>query len=171
MKLNLKEVILFGLLGAMMFTSKLIMEILPNIHLLALFIVTFTVVFRQKALYPIYVFVFITGLYAGLAPWWYPYLYIWTVLWGAVMLLPRRMPVWLAPIVYAAVAGCYGFLYGILYAPGQALMYGWGFEEILAWILAGLPFDLIHGISNLVCGMLIVPFAKLLNRLKKQYGM
>ena len=171
MKLNLKEVILFGLLGAMMFTSKLIMEILPNIHLLALFIVTFTVVFRQKALYPIYVFVFITGLYAGLAPWWYPYLYIWTVLWGAVMLLPRRMPVWLAPIVYAAVAGCHGFLYGILYAPGQALMYGWGFEEILAWILAGLPFDLIHGISNLVCGMLIVPFAKLLNRLKKQYGM
>lgn len=169
MKLNLKEVILFGLLGAMMFSSKLIMEVLPNIHLIALFVVTLTVVFRQKALYPIYVFVFVTGLYAGFAPWWIPYLYIWTVLWGAVMLLPRRMPKWLAPIVYATVAGCHGFLYGIVYSPAQALIYGWGFEETLAWIVAGLPFDLIHGISNLVCGVMIVPFATLLTRLKKQY--
>ena len=63
MKLNLREIILFGLLGAMMFCSKIIMEVLPNVHLLSLFIVTITVVFRQKALYPIYVFVFITGLY------------------------------------------------------------------------------------------------------------
>ena len=169
MKLNLKEIILFGLLGAMMFCSKVIMDVLPNIHLLALFIVTLTVVFRQKALYPIYVFVFITGLYAGFAPWWIPYLYIWTILWGAVMLLPRRMPARLAPIVYMTVAALHGFLYGTLYAPVQALMYGMGFEGMLAWIVAGLPFDFLHGISNLVCGLLIVPFARLLERLKKQY--
>ena len=169
MKLNLKEVILFGLLGAMMFSSKLIMEVLPNIHLIALFVVTLTVVFRQKALYPLYVFVFITGLYAGFAPWWVPYLYIWTVLWGVVMLLPRKMPRWLAPAVYAIVSACHGFLYGVLYAPAQALLFGMSFEGMLAWIVAGFPFDLIHGISNLVCGVMIVPFATLLNRLKKQY--
>lgn len=169
MKLNLKEIILFGLLGAMMFASKIIMEVLPNIHLLALFTVTLTLVFRQKALYPIYVFVFVTGLYAGFAPWWIPYLYIWSFLWGAVMLLPRQMSPRLAPIVYAVVAALHGFLYGTLYAPAQALVYGMGFEGMLAWIVAGLPFDFLHGISNLVCGVLIVPFAKLLERLKKQY--
>lgn len=169
MKLNLKEVILFGLLGAMMFTSKLIMEVLPNIHLLAFFTVTLTVVFRQKALYPIGVFVAITGVYAGFAPWWVPYLYLWTLLWGAVMLLPRRMPAWLAPIVYATVAACHGFLYGVLYAPTQALLYGMSFEGMLAWIVSGLPFDLIHGISNFICGLWIVPFVKLLETLKKRY--
>ena len=169
MKLNLKEVILFGLLGAMMFSSKLIMEVLPNIHLIALFVVTLTVVFRQKALYPLYVFVFVTGLYAGFATWWVPYLYIWTVLWGVVMLLPRKMPLWLAPPVYAIVSACHGFLYGVLYAPAQALLFGMSFEGMLAWIVAGFPFDLIHGISNLVCGMMIVPFVTLLTRLKKQY--
>lgn len=169
MKLNLKEVILFGLLGAMMFSSKLIMEVLPNIHLIALFVVTLTVVFRQKALYPLYVFVFITGLYAGFAPWWVPYLYVWTVLWGVVMLLPRKMPLWLAPPVYAIVSACHGFLYGVLYAPAQALLFGMSFEGMLAWIVAGFPFDLIHGISNLVCGVMIVPFVTLLTRLKKQY--
>lgn len=171
MKLTLKEIILFGLLGAMMFCSKIIMEVLPNVHLLALFIVTLTVVFRQKALYPIYVFVFITGLYGGFATWWLPYLYIWAVLWGSVMLLPRSMPYWLAPIVYATVAALHGFLYGVLYAPAQALLYGMSFEGMVAWIVAGLPFDLLHGISNLICGFMIVPFVKLLERLKKQYRM
>ena len=154
-----------------MFASKIIMDVLPNIHLLALFIVTLTVVFRQKALYPIYVFVFVTGLYAGFATWWLPYLYIWTVLWGIVMLLPRRMPHWLAPIVYATVAMLHGFLYGTLYAPVQALLYGMSLEGMIAWIVAGLPFDFLHGISNLVCGFLTVPFVTLITRLKKQYGL
>ena len=152
-----------------MFGAQVVMEVLPNIHLIALFVVTLTVVFRQKALYPLYVFVFITGLYAGFAPWWVPYLYIWTVLWGVVMLLPRNMPLWLASAVYAIVSACHGFLYGVLYAPAQALLFGMSFEGMLAWIVAGLPFDLIHGISNLVCGVMIVPFATLLTRLKKQY--
>lgn len=170
MKLNLKEIILFGILGAMMFASKLIMEVFPNIHLLALFIVTLTVIFRQKALYPIAVFVFITGLYAGFAFWWIPYLYVWAVLWGMVMLLPRKMPPWLAPIVYAVVAMLHGFLYGTLYAPAQALIYDMSFEGMVTWIIAGLPFDFLHGVSNLVvCGLLTLPFVRLLERLKKQY--
>ena len=170
MKLNLREIILFGLLGAMMFASKLIMEVFPNVHLLALFIVTQTVVFRQKALYPIYVFVFITGLYGGFAPWWVPYLYVWTLLWGAVMLLPRKMPQWLTPFVYATVAALHGFLFGVLYAPAQAFLYHWNLEKMIAWVVAGLPFDLLHGVSNLVvCGLLVLPFVRLLDRLKKQY--
>jgi energy-coupling factor transport system substrate-specific component len=77
------------------------------------------------------------------------------------------MPLWLAPAVYAIVSACHGFLYGVLYAP--ALLFGMSFDGMLAWIVAGLPFDLIHGISNLVCGVMIVPFATLLTRLKKQY--
>ena len=40
------------MLGAVMYASKVIMEIAPNIHLLGTFIVAFTVVYRRKALYP-----------------------------------------------------------------------------------------------------------------------
>ena len=49
------ELVLFAMLGALMFCSKIIMEVLPNIHLLGMFTVTFTLVFRSKALIPIYV--------------------------------------------------------------------------------------------------------------------
>lgn len=167
MKLKIKELVLFAMLGALMFCSKVIMEVLPNVHLLAMFVVTFTVVYRQKALYPIYVYVFLNGLYAGFATWWIPYLYVWTVLWGVVMLLPKKMPRKVAPIVYMVVAAAHGFLFGTLYAPAQALLFGLSFDGMLAWIVAGFPFDVIHGISNFFCGMLIVPLATLLRRLEK----
>jgi hypothetical protein len=55
------------------------------------------------------------------------------------------------------VCAAHGFLYGVLYAPMQALLFGLSFEGMMAWIVAGLPFDITHGISNFCCGMLIVP--------------
>jgi len=150
------------MLGALMYASKIIMEVLPNIHLLGTLICAITVVYRVKALYPIYIFVFITGLYGGFSPWWIPYLYVWTVLWGAVMLLPKQMPKKIAPFVYMAVCSLHGFLFGVIYAPAQALLFGLDFKGMLAWIAAGLPFDMIHGISNFFVGILICPLVSLL---------
>lgn len=162
MKLKIKEIVLFGMLGGLMFAIKLAMEPFPNIHLVGVLIVAITVVYRLKALYPLYLFVFIFGLYYGFSIWWLPYLYIWTVLWGMVMLLPKKMPPKVAPIVYITVCGLHGFLYGILYAPSQALLMGFNFEQTLAWIAAGFPFDITHGISNILCGVLIMPIIKVL---------
>ncbi|MBQ7968270.1 MAG: hypothetical protein IJ292_00405 [Clostridia bacterium] len=163
MKLKIREIVLFGMLGGLMFALKLAMESLPNIHLVGVLIVAITVVYRMKALYPLYLFVFIFGLYYGFSVWWLPYLYIWTVLWGAVMLLPKNMPPKVAPIVYIAVCGLHGFLFGALYAPSQALLMGLNFEQTLAWIAAGIfPYDIIHGISNTICGVLIMPIINVL---------
>lgn len=152
------------MLGAMMYVSKLLMQWLPNIHLLGVFIVTLTVVYRWKALCPIYIYVFIDGLAGGFAVWWLPYIYIWTVLWGAVMLLPRNMPGKISVLVYPIVSALHGFLFGVLYAPVQAIAFGLSFEATIAWIAAGLPFDLIHGVSNFVCGQLILPLTKVLKK-------
>lgn len=167
MKLSVKETAVFGMFGALMYASKMLMEIFPNIHLLGVFTVALTLVYRQKALYPIYIYVLLNGLFAGFSTWWVPYLYIWTILWGATMLLPRKMPAWLCPIAYAALCSVHGFLYGVLYSPAQALFFGLNFEQTVAWIIAGLPFDLIHGISNLFCGILIVPLAAVIRRAER----
>ena len=162
MKLSAREVAVFGMLGAAMYASKLLMEFLPNVHLLGVFVVALTVVYRTKALYPIYLYVLVNGLFAGFALWWVPYLYLWTVLWGAVMLLPRRMPPRVRPLVYMAVCAGHGFLFGTLYAPAQALLFGLDFKGMLAWIVAGLPWDFVHGVSNFFCGVLIVPLISVL---------
>lgn len=162
-KLTIRQMTVFSMLGALMYASKVIMEFLPNVHLLGVFVIAYTVVYRKKALYPIYIFVFLTGLFAGFAVWWIPYLYIWTVLWGAVMLLPKNIPSKLKPIVYMLVCSAHGFLYGTLYAPAQAILFGLDFKGMIAWIAAGLPWDCIHGVSNFFCGILIVPIVSAIN--------
>lgn len=168
MKLKLKEAVISGMLGAVMYASKILMDVFPNIHLIGVFIVAITVVYRKKALYPIYIFVFLTGLLGGFNMWWIPYLYIWAVLWGATMLLPKNLPPKAAPIIYAVVCSLHGFLYGTIYAPAQALMFGLDFKGMVAWIVAGIPFDITHGVSNFISGLiLIVPIISILKIAEK----
>ena len=168
-KLTVREIAVFGMFGALMYVSKLLMAALPNIHLIGMFVVTLTVVYRKRALYPIYVFVFLTGLLGGFSTWWLPYLYIWTVLWGAVMLLPQRIPEKAKPFVYMVVCSLHGFLYGTLYAPVQALVFGLDFKEMIAWIVAGFSFDCLHGIGNFVAGILIYPLSKVLLKMENSF--
>ena len=150
-----------------MYASKMIMEVAPNVHLLGVFTIAFTVVYRKKALYPIYTYVLLNGIFCGFATWWIPYLYLWAVLWGAAMLLPKRIPEKLRPLVYMLLCAAHGFLFGTLYAPAQALLYGLSFHKMIAWIISGLPWDFVHGVSNFFCGILIVPIIKILTFLEK----
>ena len=165
---NVREMCIFAMLGAIMFASKVIMEALPNIHLLGMLTVTYTVVYRKKALVPLYLYVMLEGLFGGFNFWWLPYTYIWTILWGITMLLPRNMPKKVAYVVYSVICALHGFAFGTLYAPAQALMFGLNFEQTVAWIIAGLPFDMIHGFSNLGLGFLVVPLSELLARLSRK---
>ena len=165
---NVAELAIFAMLGAIMFTSKIVMEGLPNIHLLGVLTMVYTLVYRKKALIPIYVYVMLNGLFAGFNLWWLPYTYIWTLLWGISMLLPRKMPRKVSIIVYSTVCSLHGFLYGILYAPAQSLMFGLNLEQTVAWVISGIPFDIIHGVSNFALGLLIVPLAEVLDKLSKK---
>ena len=160
--LTVRETVIFALIGAMMYVSDLLMEALPNIHLLGTFIVAATVVYRWKALYPIYIYVFLYGLTLGFGSWWVPYLYVWTVLWGMAMLLPKRMPTWLAPAVYCIVSALHGLSFGLIYAPAQALLMNFSFEQTIAWVGAGFYFDVTHAVGNFCLGALIVPLIKTL---------
>ena len=169
-KLTIREMAVFAMLGALMYASKIIMEVAPNVHLLGVFTIAFTVVYRKKALYPIYTYVLLNGIFCGFATWWIPYLYLWTVLWGAAMLLPKRIPAKMRPLVYMLLCAAHGFLFGTLYAPAQALLYGLSFRGMIAWIVAGLPWDFVHGVSNFFCGILIVPIVKILTFLENRAG-
>ncbi len=167
MKLSVKESVLFGLLGAIMYASKLFMEVLPNIHLLGTLTIAYTIAFKKKALYPIYIYVFINGLLSGFSLWWIPYLYIWTLLWGIVMVLSDKIDVYRYLYCYMIINALHGFLFGTMYAPLQAIVFHLSFDEMIAWIVAGIPFDIIHGISNFFCGLLIVPIVRILLISKK----
>ncbi len=166
-KLSVKEMAVFSMLGVIMFLSKLLMDALPNIHLLAMLTIAYTLVFRKKALYPIYIYVMLLGLIYGFQPWWVPHLYLWAVLWAGAMLIPKTMKTHWKVVLCIALCGAHGFLYGVMYAPAQALLYGMNWQGMVAWIVAGFPFDIIHGIGNLFAGILIYPISVALTYAKK----
>lgn len=166
--LDLRHIILFALLGAIMFSSKKLMEVLPNIHLLGLLIMAYTLVYRGWALIPLYIYVLLDGIFMGFAPFWLPYLYIWTILWGVTMLLPKKMPKAVAVPVYAVVCGLHGLAFGLLYAPVQMLLFHLTPKATLAWVAAGFPFDLLHGIGNFCAGLLVLPLSSLLRNLENR---
>ena len=166
--LTIHEICLFAVLGALMFCSKLIMELLPNIHLLGMFTMAYTVTYRKKALIPIYVYVFINGLWAGFATWWIPYLYLWTVLWAITMLIPRNLSKKSRCVVYPVVCALHGISFGTLYAPLQALLFGLNFKQMIAWIVLGLKWDAVHGVGNFFAGMLVLPISEILKKLTKK---
>jgi len=172
--LTARELAVFGVLAASIFASKKAMEFLPNIHLIGVITVAMTVVYRSKALFPLYTYILIEGAMAGFSMWWIPYLYLWTILWGMTMLIPKKVHPgrkkdekgsrW-APFIYGGVCGLQGFLFGTLYAPAQALMFGLNWKGMIAWIVAGIPFDAVHGVSNLILGtLLIYPLIRIMKR-------
>lgn len=165
---KLVDILVFTMLGVIMFISKLLLEGIPNVHLLGTLITAFTIVYRKDALKPIYIFVLLFGLFYGFGAWWVPYLYVWTILWAMVMLLPKNMKPKVAVPVYMVVSGLHGLLYGTLYAPIYCLSLGLDFKGMLAWIVAGFSFDLVHCAGNVVLGILILPITKALKKFHKR---
>ena len=153
------------MLGTLMFLGDLLMELFPNVHFVGVLCVTYTVVFRFRALIPIYIYVMLNGLYAGFSLWWVPYTYIWAILWGMTMLVPTRLPSRAKCVIYPVIAAIHGFAFGILYAPAQALMFHLDWRGMLAWVASGVYFDLIHGISNFAMGFLVLPLSELFKKL------
>ena len=159
----------FAMLGTIMFISKLIMEFLPNIHPIAMFITVFTLVYRKKALIPIYTYVFLVGLYSGFNVWWIPYIYIWTILWGMVMLIPKNLSYKKLAVISTVVCALHGILYGVLYAPAQALLFKLDFKMTVAWVITGLPWDFIHMCGNIALSTLVIPLYKVLIKIKEKH--
>ena len=167
--LTVREIAVFAMLGALMYASKAALDALPNIHLVGMFVMVVTVVYRVKALFPIYIYVILCGLFGvgGFGVWWVSQVYIWLPLWAVTLALPREMKKGRAMVVYPLVCGLFGLAYGTLYAPGQALMLGFDFKQTIAWIAAGLPFDVIHAVSNVAVGLLVLPVSKVVMKLEK----
>ena len=165
---RIRRLIVYAMWGAVLFVTTSVMKVLPNIHLLALFITVLTRVYRFGALIPIYIYVFLEGAIQGFHAWWWPYLYIWAVLWAAVMLLPKKLPDKAASVCFCVLGFLHGALFGTMWAPYHALLYGLTLEKAMLWVATGLPYDAVHGVSNAIACTLAIPLIRLVERLEKR---
>lgn len=161
-KLTMFEVALFGILGGLTFAAKFALSFLPNIEPSSLMVMLFAVTFGWKGLFPTYVYVALEILVYGVSTWNVPYLYIWLLLFVAARML-RKMT---HPLGWALLSGVFGLLFGVLSLPSYWVMSG--FAGGLAWVISGIPYDVIHCAGNFIIALIL--FAPLRKLLAKLYG-
>lgn len=162
-RLTVREITLFGMLAALTFGAKWVMAGLPNIEPVSLMVMLFGAVFGWKALFPVGVYVAAEVLFYGLGTWNINYLYVWPILAGAACAM-RQMR---HPLGWAVLSGVFGLLFGVLCAPVDVVIGGWGYA-VSKWV-AGIPFDLAHCVGNFVIALLLfVPMRNLVEKLDAQ---
>ena len=158
-----RSLVTAAFLAAVLVASKFALDGLPNIELVSLLVILYTLEYPRLAVPAVYTYVFVYGLLDGFGIWWFPQLYIWAVL----MLFARLMRQNRSVLLWALLSGLFGLCYGALYAVSYAVMNG-GIAAGVAWWVTGIPFDLLHGAGNFVVALLLYkPLRYCLQRAKQ----
>lgn len=148
-QLSAREICVLALLGALIFASKFALAGIPNVNLNTLLIILCVAFFGWKTLYAVGVYVLLEGLIFGFSIWWFSYLYAWPAVTLVVMLFRKNE----SPLIWAVVAG----LCGLFFGPIMYILYFFvnGWQTAFAMWVAGIPYDLIHCVSNFMLTMLL----------------
>ena len=150
-KPTVREIAELALICALMLAGKEALRVIPNVHPITLLILLCVRIYGKRALYPTFAFVFLEiGLY-GAGIWNVMYLYTWPLL--VLVALPFRKSD--NRLFWAALAGIHGFLFGALCA--IPYLFIGGLPMAAAWWVSGIPYDVIHGVSNMVLTFVLLP--------------
>jgi len=160
--MNVRKMTRIALLTAILYVAKLVLDFLPNVELVSLLVIIYTLVFGKEAFLIVTVFNLFQFIQWGFGTWLVSYFYVWPLLCMLTLLCKKIFKEEF--ILWSVFSGGFGLIFGSLFAllylfvdPAYALSY---------WI-AGLPWDVCHAAANfvlmLVCGK---PLYRVLRRLK-----
>lgn len=158
-KLTVLDTVTLPLLAAVMLVGKFALNALPNIEVVSLLTAVYTVCIGKKAIIPVYLFVIIEGVVYGFGTWWLSYLYVWPLLYLAVLAI-RKIE---GTVICTLVCAMFGLLFGALCSVPQFIIGGISYGT--AYFISGIPFDLLHCAGNAVLtAVLYKPLKLLLTR-------
>lgn len=158
-KLTARDIAEIGVMIGALEAAKHALAFLPNVELVTLFIILYTLSFKDKIVFVIPAFILLEGCWYGFGLWWVMYAYIWPLLALFTYLLRKQESVW----VFSVLSGAFGLGFGALCSVPYFFIGGG--RTAFAWWVAGIPFDIIHGISNFVlCRVLFLPLKNVCKR-------
>lgn len=137
-----KDVVICGIFSAVLLVAQIALAVLPNIEMVSLLVIVYTLVFKRKTIPIIYIFALLEGLIYGFGIWWIMYLYVWTILYLIVRIFRKNE----SALFWALVGGFYGLSYGLLCSIPYLAAGGIGAG--IAWWIRGIPYDILHGVGN-----------------------
>lgn len=159
-----KKLTRIALLSAVLYVSKAALEFMPNVELVSLLIIVYTLVFGSETLIVITVFNLFELIQWGFGTWWVSYLYVWPLLCFLVLLTRRLFQEEF--LLWGVVSGLFGLAFGGLFALAYLPI---GRAYALSYWISGLPWDVWHGGCNFVLTVLLAkPLYHVLKRIQKE---
>lgn len=157
--IKIHDLIVMAIMTAIVLVGQVAMGFLPNIEIVTLLFILYTLVLGSKVFVIIYAFVLLEGLVYGFGIWWLNYLYVWTVQ-AMITLFFRKQT---GTLFWCVVSGIYGLTFGTLCSIPYFFINGPAGG--LAYIVSGIPFDITHCIGNVViCLALFKPLKYIIER-------
>ena len=169
LKIGIKDITLIGMMVAVIEVCKAALSFLPNIELTTFWLILFTLYFGRKILFVVPVFILIEGCIYGFGLWWVMYLYVWPLLIFLVWIFRKQESM----VFYSILSAMFGFLFGFFCAIPYVVIGAAdggirnGLYAGFTWWVAGIPWDIAHGIGNFVLMMVLYkPVQMLMNKLR-----
>lgn len=141
-QLTIKDIATIGIMVATLEGGKLALSFLPNVEVVTLLIILYTLCFGLKVLYAVFAFVCIETFLYGFGLWVIMYLYVWPLLACITYLFKKQT----GTFFWSVLSGFFGLFYGAFCAIPYIFISG--FSGAFAWWIAGIPFDILHCVSN-----------------------
>lgn len=168
-KLTTKEITLIGIMVALIEACKIAIAWIPNVELTSFWLIMFTLYFGRKVIYVVPVFIILEGFVYGINLWWIMYLYAWPLLCVLTALLRKIESAW----NLAVLSGIFGLSFGLMCSVPYIILGSMdggiqnGIHAGFTWWVAGIPWDIVHGISNfLIMLVLYRPIKEVLKKVK-----
>jgi hypothetical protein len=142
---TVKDVVIVAFLSAMLTVGKLALSSVPNVEVVSLLIILYTVVFGWRyGLLTAVVFATTEILIWGVGLWTVGYYIVWPLLVLLTAVLPRVLQ---NVYGYTLLSGVFGLSFGLLFA-----IYTGPLTNVSIWVywLNGIMFDVVHMVGNVV---------------------
>lgn len=165
--LAVRRIVYIAVMTAIMEAAKIALNPVPNVELITLLVIVFTKQFGWKMTLPaVLIFAFIECTYWGFGTWSIVYFYMWPLLVLLTHLNRNAESSW----NYTVLSAAFGLTFGAFCS--VVTLIAAGLKAAFAWWIAGIPYDLVHGISNfIICLLLFRPLNNALEALKRVNGM
>lgn len=163
---TVRDLAVLGMMVALLEASKRLLDNLPNVELITFLLIMFTIFFGKKVIAAAVAFTFLEIAWWGVHVWVIMYLYVWPLLILLTDRLHRRILArgeTVSPAPFAALAAAFGLGFGAMCSlPYLAIG---GPVMMFTWWVAGIPYDILHCISNLlICLLLFRPVHAAMSR-------
>ncbi len=163
--MKVQDLVLISILSASVTAGKLALSFVPNVEVVTLLFMVYTVVLGVKRTLLISVIFSTTEIFLyGFSTWVMGYYLVWPILILFTGLVKARFK---SEYAFAILSGVFGISFGLFFAVFESLFYGIAYG--VAYWVRGIPLDILHGASNYVIAItlfnpLVKVFKEQLNR-------